>query len=198
MKILAFVDLHGSSKALKKLKENAKKADILVCAGDISIFENELDGLLYKLDKIGKLLLIIPGNHEDDVDLSELSKLFDNITDIHKKSYVIDDYLFLGYGGGGFSMVDGDFEKLSKKFEKEINKNIGKKVILVTHAPPYKTKLDDIMGEDCGNKTIKNFIKKVKPDLAIAGHIHENAGKEDKIGNTKVINPGPSGKIISI
>ena len=54
------------------------------------------------------------------------------------------------------------------------------------------------MGNPCGDKSIKNFIKKIYPDLVISGHLHENAGKEDKIKNTKLINPGPYGKIITI
>src|SRR3989338_4277221 len=32
----------------------------------------------------------------------------------------------------------------------------------------------------------------------ISDHLHENAGKEDKIGKTKVINPGPFGKILHL
>lgn len=198
MKILAFVDLHGSLKALNKIKEQAKKADIIICAGDISIFSNDLDKLLLELNGLKKTVLIIPGNHEFDDDLKQLTKLFDNVIDIHKKCFVKDDYLFLGYGGSGFSMTDKDFEKISKKFEKEIRRNENKKIILVTHAPPHKTKLDSIMGESCGNKSIKNFIKKVNIHLVISGHLHENAGKEDKIKNTIIINPGPFGKIISI
>ena len=106
-----------------------------------------------------------------------------------------DRYCLGGYGGGGFSMVDKEFEKISKKFEKEIKKNKDKKVILVTHAPPYKTNIDRIIEDPCGNKSIKNFILKVKPNLVIAGHIHECAGKEDKVGKTEVMNPGPYGKI---
>ena len=198
MKILAFVDMHGSLKALNKIKEQAKKADIIICAGDISIFSNDLDKLLYELDRLNKTLLIIPGNHESDEDLTELSKMSNNIINLHKKSFVKGKYLFIGYGGSGFSMVDKDFEKTTKRFEKEIKAHKDKKTILVTHAPPYKTKLDNIMGEPCGNKSIKNFIKKVNLHLVIAGHLHENAGKQDKIKNTIIINPGPYGKIISI
>jgi putative phosphoesterase len=198
MKILAFVDVHGSLKALDKIKAKAKDVDIVVCSGDISIFENNLDKLLMELNKLNKTILIVPGNHEEDSDLSQVVQMFDNITDIHKKSFVDGNYLFLGYGGSGFSMVDKEFIKASKKFEKEIGKNKDKKVILVTHAPPYKTKLDNIMGEYCGNKSIKNFVVKVKPDLVIAGHLHENSGKEDKIKGIKLINPGPFGKIVDI
>jgi len=198
MKILAFVDLHGSLKALDKIKTKAKQADMIVCAGDISIFENNLDYLLFQLDKLNKPVLIIPGNHEDSTHLSQLTKELNNVTNIHKKVIIKENFLFLGYGGSGFSMVDKEFITISKKFEKELKKHKDKKTILVTHAPPYKTKLDKIQGEACGNKSIKNFIKKVKPNLVISGHLHENAEKEDKIKNIKLVNPGPYGKIIAL
>lgn len=198
MKILAFVDIHGSLKALEKIKALAKQADTIVCAGDISVFENNLDTLLSELDKLNKTVLIVPGNHEDDEDLSKLANMFNNITDIHKKTFIKENYLFLGYGGSGFSIVDKEFIKTSKKFEEIIKKHKDKKIILVTHAPPYKTRLDNIGGEACGNKSIKNFMLKVKPDLVISGHLHENAGKEDKINKTKLINPGPFGRIIAL
>lgn len=203
MRILAFVDIHGNYKALEKIKKQAKNADILVCAGDISIFENNLDVLLFQLNKLNKPVLIIPGNHENDEDLDELTKIFDNIININEKCFIKEQYLFLGYGGGEFSMIDKHFNKVGKKFEKRIKKFLkdkekDKKIILITHTPPYKTKIDMIMDKPCGNKSIKNFILKIKPDLVISGHLHENAGKEDKIGKTIIINPGPFGKIVNI
>lgn len=198
MKLLAFVDMHGSLKALEKIKKQAKQADVIVCAGDISIFENNLDFFLFELNKLNKTVLIIPGNHEDDKDLDELTNVFNNITNINKKIFVRENYLFLGYGGSGFSTVDKEFIKTSKKFEKEIKKHKSKKIVLVTHAPPYKTNIDKIMNAPCGNKSIKNFILRIKPALVISGHLHETAGKEDKIGKTRIINPGPFGKIINV
>ena len=68
----------------------------------------------------------------------------------------------------------------------------------MTHAPPHNTKLDKIIDGHCGNKSIRSFITKSKPDIAFSGHIHENNGKEDKIGKTRVINPGPYGKIVIV
>jgi len=198
MKILAFVDMHGSLGALKKIKKQAKKADIIVCAGDLTIFEQGIDYFLGKLDKLNKPTLMIHGNHEDETVLKKLCSKYKNMIFLHARGYKENGYLFLGYGGGGFSMRDKGFEKLSKQFEKKIKKLGNPNVILVTHAPPYKTKIDLIMKEPCGNKSIKNFVKKVKPELVISGHLHENAGKEDKLGNTRIINPGPYGKLISI
>ncbi len=95
-------------------------------------------------------------------------------------------------------MIDKGFEKTSIKFKKIIHANKGKKIILVTHAPPYKTRLDKLVGGHCGNKSIRYFIERNKIDLLICGHLHENFGKEDKIKRTKIINPGPFGKIVMI
>jgi Icc-related predicted phosphoesterase len=73
------------------------------------------------------------------------------------------------------------------------------KTILVTHAPPHKTKLDEMReGYHVGNKSIREFIEKAKPSVAVSGHIHETFEKVDKIGETVIVNPGPGGAIIDI
>jgi len=200
MKILAFTDLHTSRFAIKKLRNKIKKhdPDILVCAGDISIFGLGMNFILNKLNKLKKKILIIHGNHESEKLLKKLCGKYKNLIFIHKKSYKFNDYIFFGYGGGGFSLIDNDFDKVGKDFEKIIKKNNDKKIILITHAPPYKTKLDLIVGNPCGNKTLKNFIVRNRVNLYICGHLHENFGKKDIIKGTEIINPGPYGKIIRI
>ena len=198
MKILAFTDMHGSLKALNEIKQKAKDADLIVCAGDFSIFEQKIEYFLDQFNKLKKPFLVIPGNHETGEDMQKASYLFENIINLHKTTKAVDNYLFIGYGEGGFSMTDKRFEKFGKAMEHHLKKHKGKKVILVTHAPPYNTKLDRISGEPCGNKSIKNFILRAKPDLVISGHLHENAGKHDKLGKITMINPGPLGKIVEI
>ena len=201
MKILAFTDIHGSSSALKRIEQKVKSQnpDLLVCAGDLSIFERGIIGIMRRLNKLNKKIIIVHGNHEDSSTFIKCSKLFKNIIFIHKNYFIEDGILFLGYGGGGFSVFDKEFEKISKnKFKKIIKNNQDKKIILVTHAPPYKTKLDKLMQGHCGNKSIRHFVEKNKVDLLICGHLHENFGKEDKIKKIKIINPGPFGKIIRV
>ena len=78
---------------------------------------------MFQLNKLNKPVLIIPGNHEEDTDLSELANQLNNVTDIHKKTFIKDNYLFLGYGGSGFSIVDKEFIKTGKKLEKELKKH---------------------------------------------------------------------------
>ena len=201
MKILAFTDTHGSLMALKRIEQKVKtqKPDLLVFAGDISIFEHGIFGLMRRLNKLNKKIIIVHGNHEDESTFIKCSKLFKNIIFIHKNYFIENDAIFLGYGGGGFSVVDRQFEKIAKtKFKKIIKNNPDKKIILVTLAPPYKTKLDKLIQGHCGNKSIRHFVEKSKIDLLICGHLHENFGKEDKIKKTKLINPGPFGKIVEV
>ena len=201
MKILAFTDTHGSLLALRRIEQKVRtqKPDLLVCAGDISIFEHGIVGIARRLNKLNKKIIMIHGNHEDESTIRKLSKLFKNIIFIHKKHYVEDDILFLGYGGGGFTLIDREYERIANaKFKKIIKANKGKKIILVTHAPPYKTRLDKLIQGHNGNKSIRHFIEKNRIDLLICGHLHENFGKEDKIKKTKIVNPGPFGKIVEV
>jgi len=200
MKLLAFTDLHLSSVAFKKIKSKVKKQkpDLLVCAGDISIFEQGLDFILNKINKLNKKTLIIHGNHETDKILKKICSKYDNLIFIHKKYYKLNNHIFFGYGGSGFALIEPGFYKTGEEFQKIIRRNKDKKIIFITHAPPYKTKVDLIVGSHCGNKTFRNFIVRNKIDLNICGHLHENFGKIDNIKKTKIINPGPYGKIIKI
>ncbi len=69
-----------------------------------------------------------------------------------------------------------------------------KETIYVIHSPPFDTKLDmTIREENVGSKAIKEFIKNEQPSLTLHGHVHEGPETglwKDKIGKTKVINPG--------
>lgn len=201
MKILAFTDTHGSLSALKRIRQRIKSQnpDLLVCAGDISLFEHGIVGILTELNRLGRKIIMVHGNHEDDSTFRKLSKRFKNIVFIHKHHFIQNNILFLGYGGGGFAVIDREFEEIANsRFRKIIKSNKGKKIILVTHGPPYRTKLDKLMQGHCGSKSLRKFIDKNKIDFLVCGHLHENFGKEDRIKKTRCINPGPFGKIIEV
>ena len=198
MKILAFADVHGSTTALNNIEKLAKKynPDILICCGDLSVFEQHLDILLKKIAGIQKPTYIIHGNHETEKTMKILCARHKNINFAHEKIITVQDYTIIGYGGGGFSQTEPEFEKFIRENNKKIK---NEKIILITHAPPHKTKLDWIYGNYVGCKTFKKFIKQNDNTiLSVSGHIHETAGKKDKINKTVFINPGPKGQIIEI
>ncbi len=196
MKLYTFVDTHGNLKIIDYIIKKAKREDVdfLICAGDISNWSNNLKEVLIKFKEFP--LILIPGNHEDENELAHISKKFENIIYLHKGSYEINDYVFFGYGGGGFSKENKEFKEISNKFLKDIK---NKKIILITHQPPHNTSLDYLPHTgNQGCKDIRKFIEKAQPILHISGHLHENEGTKDKIGKTIIINPGPYGRIIEI
>ncbi len=198
MRILAFVDTHSDQKVLIRLAKLAKKgkAELLVCAGDISIFGTDLRQVVKSMD-IGLPMLIVPGNHEDAADIDNATKGMKWVKNLHMQSTVVGDVLFLGCGGGGFSHELRDFTYVLRKFAEKIKAHEGKSIV-VTHAPPFKTKLDFISGYSTGVKEMRKLASQAHPDYWICGHLHENEGRMDKIGSTVIINPGRKGLIIDI
>lgn len=197
LRILAFVDLHGDEKALKILEKKAISADIIICAGDLTVFENKILYLMKRLDKMGKPLLLIPGNHEEPGLLSEICGRLNNIKMMHRKVYTdsrFPSYVFIGHGGEGFTHESEDFERFAKTIALKLK---GKKIVLVTHQPPHNTKVDYIWSHH-GNKSYTRFVRKYQPLLHVCGHLHETAGMKDKIGKTIVVNPGPKGIIVKV
>lgn len=63
-------------------------------------------------------------------------------------------------------------------------------LICAIHEPPLDTAVDRLgNGQHVGSPGVRAFIERVRPALAITGHIHESIGT-DTVGTTPVINPG--------
>ncbi|NIO21516.1 MAG: hypothetical protein GTN76_12440 [Candidatus Aenigmarchaeota archaeon] len=200
LKILVIADVHGEieklSKFLKKFDE--KNFDLVLCPGDFTDMFNTPEGfsqidvaelVLQKMLSLGKPVLCIPGNHEP----YEILEMFDEYdVNLHAKTRKFKGFEILGFGG-----ASTPFNTKFEPTEEEIKGNLLKlkidpkiKSILLTHCPPYRTKVDRTeTGEHVGSKVIRNFIETRKPVLAISAHIHE-AGGIDKIGKTTVFYPG--------
>lgn len=196
MRILAFTDTHGSSAIHRALKKKAKNVDIIICAGDISIFEDNIEAIMSMLDSIGKPIYIIHGNHEEAPVLRFLSKDSKNITFIHKKVVQLPGLQIVGYGGGGFTRADTEFTKFAKSMKSKLRKT--KPAIMVTHQPPFDTVCDTIMEDRTGNRSFNPLLKKGMFRYWICGHIHENSGKREDIKGTTLINPSPQGRILTL
>ena len=197
MKIFAFTDIHGDKKAIKRIIKISKKEkpDLLLCAGDLSNLGTNLEKLLMMFKEVNIPLLIIPGNHETSDLVKKVCKKTKFAIPLHRAAFKVNNYIFFGYGEGGFERFDKTFESITKEFKKDISKDL--KIILVTHAPPYKTSLDYLESTKShhGNESIRKFVVSFSPILHICGHLHENENKVDKIKRTIIINPG-KGKII--
>jgi Icc-related predicted phosphoesterase len=154
---------------------------------------------------------------EKDINFNKFEELIKKLENIHLidfKNYKFNNYNFVGYPRSTYpgkitnhikerykeeygeeaeeliKKIKKDNEEYFKKFEKLFDKNN----ILISHNPPYDTKLDLLTkdpqkGEHYGSWLVKKIIKKLKPLLVISGHIH-TPSKKQKIGRTLVIKIG--------
>ena len=198
-KILAIGDIHGDSTLMKKLAKQAKdeKVDIVILAGDITFAEQEFRNVIKPFIDAKKQVLLIPGNHEGVATTEILAEIYSPTKSIHGYSFIKDNVGIFGAGGadiGIHTISDAEIYKLLKKGNESV-KNLEKK-ILVTHIHPFGTK-SEFSGFK-GSKAVRKAIETFKPNIAICAHIHEAAGVEDKIGNTRVINVSRKGKIFEV
>jgi Icc-related predicted phosphoesterase len=193
MKILAFSDIHGDINYLKEVYRKSKREniDLIIFAGDLFEFYKYSKRVKEILNEFDKKILLIHGNHENQELINKVCS--DNIINIHNKIIEINKIKFFGYGGGGFSYQDKRLEFAVEKIKNELNN-----WVFVTHQPPFNTNLDKIRNDHVGSKSIKKIIEIFNPLLNICGHLHENFNVEDKIKRTKIINPGPSGRVVNI
>ncbi len=204
MKIFAFTDLHRDLKTFEKIKNKLKneKPDAVICAGDFTIFGSGMKSMLKHFEDLKLPLFLIPGNHETEEEVEIYTKGLKFVKNIHLKSVLFGSIMMIGCGGGGFTEEHAAFEQSEEEFAKAIKKLKVKdsphKIVLVAHQPPYGTNTSELYGDDVGSTSIRKFIEKHKVEVCITGHLHENFYREDKIGKTKVYNPGPEGRFLEI
>ena len=62
--------------------------------------------------------------------------------------------------------------------------------LMICHTPPFDCALDRLVnGTPVGSRSVRTFIERHRPDVAVVGHIHEGRGI-DRVGDTTVVNPG--------
>jgi len=195
-KILAAGDFHGSSEIAKKLAEKAdkEKVDLVVLTGDITGMV-ETDNLLKPFKQKNQKVVFVPGNWDTKETAETLSKLY-GVKNIGEHYVKYGDVGIFGIGSEDWQLhldEEKTFKKLKKDFEKI--KDLEKKIMIShLHAAGTKSELSGIEG----SKALKKAIEEFQPDIFISGHIHEGEGLSEKIGKTKVINVGKTGRIIEI
>ena len=198
LKILAAADIHGDSTITKTLAEKAEKqsVDLVILCGDITGFVNTKNIIKPFRDK-NKEVFLIPGNHDFPAAIDFLAKYY-KMKNLHEYSLEFQNVGFFGTGHANLSPLSKAFENEMFKGLKRAHsyiKNMQKK-IMITHMHPFKS-LSEASGFE-GSHAITKAIKQFKPDILLHGHIHEAAGVEELIGNTRVLNVGREGKIIEI
>lgn len=164
--------------------------DVILIAGDITHFSGaeEAERVLSPLLTLEIPLLAVMGNCDGrDV----LDFLEERGVSVHDKRVEIKGVGVVGFGGSNITPFSTIWEFSDDVIYSSLIRNYRQGDIVLTHAPPYGTKLDKThSGIHAGSMGLRKFIEEKQPKLCICGHIHEGRGVE-KIGNTIVVNPGP-------
>ena len=201
MKILIFSDIHGDTRALEKLI--AQPADIYIAAGDLSTFGKDLDRCGEIMKPLGEKVWVLPGNHESHDDTRAFCKRF-GFFDFHRQVRALkSERGTTQWAGLGYSNIT-PFNTPGEYSEEEIAKALApfdnlKPLYLVVHFPPQGTRLDEFAaGKHAGSPTLREWVDRVQPLYLFCGHIHECAGRSDRLGATQSFNVGKKGYTVEV
>ena len=207
LKILAAGDIHGDKQQAELLAEKAKRegVDLVILTGDLTFFEQDTSGIVGPFKKRGIHVLLIPGNHETLATADFLAELY-KVRNIHGCAVIYKGVGIVGVGGSNvgpnFMLTEQEiWETIKKGFTKlnELKKHSElEKVLLVTHTHPSGTLMEKMGKFIKGSTAIRKAIEYFNPDLVLCSHVHEAEGLEEKIGKTKVINVGRSGRVLEL
>jgi Icc-related predicted phosphoesterase len=198
VKLLAFSDLHRDLDQASTLVERSSEADVVIAAGDFASVHEGLEEMIGALRPISVPAVLVPGNNETEDALRTACEGWDAATVLHGQGAEIDGTQFFGLGAGiPITPWDWSFD-LDEEQATERLAACPEGAVLVVHSPPKGHCDTSSDGDHLGSEAILEAIEAKRPPLAVCGHIHEAWGSEDQVGPTKVINLGPSGRVIEV
>ncbi|MBD0281537.1 MAG: metallophosphoesterase family protein [Thermoleophilaceae bacterium] len=193
MRLLAFSDLHRDVRQARRLAGMAAEADVVLAAGDFASIHHGLDETLAPLREIGTPTLVVPGNNETEAALRDACADWSAATVLHGGGTEIDGTVFWGLGAGvPVTPWDWSFD-LDEQRAAEMLAHCPEGAVLVVHSAP-KGHVDNGLGSEA----ILRAIERVRPPLAVCGHIHECWGQESSAGTSRIVNVGPAGSVLEL
>jgi len=196
-KLLLFSDVHSDWTTLETIL--SVEADFYISAGDQVSWARGLDRAGEILRKRGDKVWILPGNHESANQIAALCERF-GLNNFHERSFEVGRWKVAGLGYSSPTPFDTPGEYTEQQLAERLAKFAGlSPLVLVCHAPPYQTELDQIRtGLHAGSKAVRDFIEHQQPDYFFCGHIHEAEGREIAIGRTRAHNVGKKAYLLEL
>jgi uncharacterized protein len=198
VKLLAFSDLHCDLDGAARLVEASAGADVVIGAGDFASVHKGLEETIDALSGIEAPTVLIPGNNETEEALREAASGWASAIVLHGEGTEIGGVSFFGLGAGvPITPWDWSFD-LDEPEAAVMLEGAPEGGVLVIHSPPFGHVDVSGTGDHLGSRAILQAIEASAPELAVCGHIHESWGTESRIGDTRVLNLGPSGTPLEV
>ena len=200
MNVLFFSDIHSDLRALRRLMDI--EADYYFCAGDLVSWARGFDSVGEILKSKAGRMLLIPGNHESETDISTFCDQhgFENM---HGRTTTIGGIRIAALGYSNPTPFNTPGEYSEAQIEARLTALAPPNPqILVCHCPPKDTPLDlGGGGRHFGSSAVASFIEKVSPRYFLCGHIHEAEGVHATLGSqsmTTGVNLGKKGFLLDL
>jgi len=190
--ILCIADAHGREAALAALEKFlGRKPDLALVAGDVT-HRGGPPGFLEKffgaIEKAGVPVLAVHGNMDSPQVREWLAA---KGLELHGKRVSFKGIDFAGLGGGAVSPLHTLIEYSEEEIARVLAPLVGPNTIILSHAPPWGTKADDIgEGIHVGSVALRKIIEERRPLAVVCGHAHETQGTE-MVGKTLVVKVPP-------
>jgi hypothetical protein len=205
MKIIAFGDIHMATSEAWRIP-GIREVDLVLLNGDLTNFGGikEARTVLNDILTLNPNVLAQFGN----LDGGEINDYLENLgLNLHGQARLIQgEVCLVGVGGSNPTPFNTPSEFSEQQLFTLTDRAIRQgfeyialaeplhrrriPLILVSHVPPYDTKVDRLHnGKHVGSTAVRTIIEQYQPDLCITGHIHEGKGR-DSILKTEIVNPG--------
>ena len=197
MKLLIFSDIHTDWKTLEHLL--GVEADYYIAAGDQLTWSKGAERCGEILHSRGDKVYVLPGNHESAEQISGMCARY-GLHDFHERHFQAGKWHIagLGYSNPTPFNTPGEYSETQLATRLQRFADLAP-LVLICHAPPYGTALDQISpGVHAGSTAVRDFILKHQPEYFFCGHIHEAAGVSVEIGKTRTRSVGKAGYLLEL
>ena len=194
MRLLLFSDLHCDADATRRLVERSRDVDVLVGAGDFARVRRQIEICPEILRDAPRPAVLVPGNNETLDELKAACRFWSQAHVLHGSGVTIDGVPFFGLGGGVPVTPFGDWSyDFTEEQAAELLAGCPEGAVLISHSPPRGAVDRDGSGRSVGSTAVRDAILRLKPRLVVCGHVHASWSMQETIGETTVVNAGPTG-----
>ena len=197
LRLLIFSDIHNDWKRLQGLLE--QEADYYIAAGDQVTWARGIERCGEILKARGDKVYVLPGNHESADQVGNMCARY-GLHNLHHRHFRVGKWHVagLGYSSPTPFHTPGEYSETQLAARLQSFAELSP-LVLICHAPPYGTSLDQIRdGLHAGSTAVRDFIQTHQPVWFFCGHIHEAEGVHAQIGETQAFNVGKRGYLLEL